>query len=111
MDTLDTYRKIIENVLNEYAQIPYSYGDIEREIVFDREHDRYLLLSVGWEGRRRVHGALIHIDVIQDKVWIQGDKTEDGIANNLVAAGIPKEAIVLGFHSSGIRKHTEFAVA
>ncbi|MGF1958284.1 MAG: element excision factor XisI family protein [Aulosira sp. DedVER01a] len=29
------------------------------------------------------------------KLWIQQDGTDDGIANELAAAGIPKENIVL----------------
>ncbi|NEP33849.1 element excision factor XisI family protein, partial [Moorena sp. SIO3B2] len=37
--------------------------------------------------------------------------TEDGIAGELLEAGIPKERIVLGFKSPGVRKHTGFAVA
>ena len=36
-----------------------------------------------------VHGAIVHIDLIGDKVWIQYDGTE-GIAADLVEAGIPK---------------------
>lgn len=42
---------------------------------------------------------------------MQRGGTEDGIANELVEAGIPKEEIVLGFHEPGVRKYTGFAVA
>ena len=56
MDTrLDSYRNIIERVLTEYSKYPYSYGDIQRQLAFDRARDHYLLLSVGWD-KRRVHG-------------------------------------------------------
>ncbi len=81
------------------------------EPVFDRESDRYLLMIVGRENDRRVHGCLVHVDIIDGKVWIQRDGTEGGIANDLVEAGMPKNRIVLGFHSPELRKHTEFAVA
>jgi hypothetical protein len=37
--------------------------------------------------------------------------TEEGIANDLVAAGIPKGHIILGFKAPEIRKYTEFAVS
>jgi len=30
--------------------------------------------------------------------------------NDLIAAGIPKDKIVLGFHSPDVRPYTEFAV-
>jgi hypothetical protein len=53
----------------------------------------------------------LHIDIINHKLWIQHDGTEEGIALELVAAGIPKEQIVLGFRSLEARKHTEFAIS
>ena len=111
MDTIDTYRQIIQKVLTECVQLPYAYGEIQNEAIFDREADRYLVVSVGWQGAKRIHGCLIHIDLINGKVWIQRDGTEYGIANNLVEAGIPKDCIVLGFHAPDVRPHTEYAVA
>jgi hypothetical protein len=111
MDNLATYRQIIERVLTEYAKIPYSYADIQAQTVFDREHDHYLLTNLGWDKNRRVHGCLVHLDIINGKIWIQRDGTEDGIAQDLLDAGVPKDQIVLGFKSPEIRKHTGFAVA
>mgnify|MGYP001559752776 CR=1 FL=1 len=111
MDTLDTYRQIIQDVLSEYVRLRYAYGDIQNETVFDREADRYLVMSIGWQKVKRIHGCLIHIDIISGKVWIQRDGTEDGIADKLIAAGIPKDKIVLGFHTPDVRPYTEFAVA
>ncbi len=111
MDTLDRYRDTIESILEEYAKIPYAYGDIKTEAVFDRDRDRYLLMNTGWDDGRRVHGALVHVDITGGKFWIHRDGTEDGIATDLLEAGVPKEHIVLGFRSPGLRRHTEFAVA
>ena len=111
MDTLDTYREIIENLLTEYTRIPYAYGDIQTETVFDRRNDRYLLMNVGWDSGKRVHGSLVHIDIINGKVWIQRDGTEAGVAKELVKAGIPKDHIVLGFRPAEVRQHTEYAAA
>lgn len=111
MDTLDAYREVIEQVLTEYARIPYAHGDIQTETVFDRANDHYLLVNVGWFGDRRIHGDIVHLDIIDGKVWIQYDGTEDGIANELVRAGVPKERIVLGFQQPEVRQYTEFAVA
>jgi len=111
MDTVETYRQKIEKILTEYTLIPYAYGDVQSEAVFDRERDRYLLVNVGWDQGRRVHGTLVHVDVINGRIWIQRDGTEDGIANELVAAGVPREDIVLGFHAPEMRPYTEFAAA
>jgi len=111
MDTIDTYRQIIKNVLRKFVQRQYAHGEIKNESIFDRETDRYLVVSIGWQKVKRIHGCLIHIDVINDKIWIQRDGTEHDIANGLVAAGIPQNRIVLGFHAPDIRQYTEYAVA
>jgi XisI protein len=39
------------------------------------------------------------------------DGTEEGIANELVELGIPKQAIVLGYHAPYDRQYTDFAVS
>jgi XisI protein len=108
--SLDSYRSIIEQVLTEFSKYPYAYGQIERQLVFDRTRDHYLLMSVGWDNQR-VHGCLIHIDLIDGKCWIQRDGTETGIAHELEAAGIPKSRIVLAFRPPEIRPQTGYAVA
>lgn len=111
MGTLDTYRQIIQKVLTEYTKIPYAYGEIQSRTVFDRESDSYLVMTLGWDDDKRIHGCLVHIDIIDDKVWIQRDGTEDGITYELVQAGIPKDHIVLGFHEPSVRQYTGYAVA
>ena len=111
MDTLNSYRNIIEKVLKNYLNISYANGEIENEIILDRKNDRYVVMSLGWENVRRIHGCIIHIDIIDGMVWIQRDGTEDGIAIELEQAGIPKKNIVLGFHEPDVRQHTGYAVA
>jgi hypothetical protein len=112
LDTLNHYRSIVENVLIPYAERRYSDHEIINEAVFDRAHDHYLVVSVGWQGIRRVQHCLLHLDIINNKIWIQRDGTEDGIADELEAAGIPKSDIVLAFHSSKDRQLIpEYAVA
>lgn len=108
MDTHSTYRQLIERILTEHAQIPYAHGDIQIQIIIDREGDHYLLMLVGRDGIHRVHGCLIHLDLINDQIWIQRDGTEEGIARHLIAAGVPKERIVLAFRPPELRQHTEF---
>ncbi len=111
MDRLEKYRKAIEDILLEYESIPYTYGDIKTEAVFDRSRDRYALLDVGWEGDKRIRHLMVHIDVIDGKIWIHQDSTEDGIAGELVEKGIPKEHIVLAFQSPERRQYSGYAVA
>ena len=111
MDTLDTYREICEEILTGYTIIPYAYGDIQIQTVFDRESDHYMVMLVGREGIKRIHGCLIHLDIVDDKIWIQRDGTEHGIARDLLEAGVPKDRIVLAFRSPEARQNSEFAVA
>lgn len=111
MDKIERYREIIERILSEYAAIPYAYGEIKSEPVFDHQRDSYLLVNVGWHKGRRMHGCLVHIDIIDGKIWIHRDGTEDGIAADLEREAIPKSDIVLAFHAPEIRKHTDYAVA
>jgi hypothetical protein len=111
MDTMSHYREIIQRVLLSYAAVPYAQGTIECKPVFDLVHNRFVLLTEGWHGARRIHGCLIHIDIIDNKVWIQRDDTDSGVTYDLVDAGIPKQQIVLGFQEPAVRQYTDFAVA
>jgi hypothetical protein len=108
MDTLNINRHIIKRILTEYAKIPYAYGEIQSQTVFDQPNDHYLLVNVGWDAER-IHDCLVHVDIIDDKCWIQCDGTEYGIAKELEDAGIPKKNIVLAFRSPELRKHTGYA--
>lgn len=111
MDALTHYRDIVCKLICEYASYKPSHGQIETEAIIDTERDHYEVMHVGWDGVRRVHGPVVHIDIIDDKVWIQYDGTSYPVADALLAAGIPREAIVLGFHPADVRQYTGFAVA
>jgi hypothetical protein len=111
MDSLENYRRIIKEVLLPYTQIPYSYAAIECKPIFDNENDSYLLVTLGWGGVKRIHGCLVHLDIMDGKIWVQRDDTEDGVTDELVAAGIPKDKIVFGFHPPNVRQHTGYAIA
>lgn len=111
MDTLKEYRRIIRELLEKYATYKPARGDVQIEVVLDQDNDHYELMYAGWNGKYRIHGSVLHIDIRNEKVWIQQDGTEEGIAEELVKAGIPRERIVLGFKPPEIRPHTDFAVA
>lgn len=111
MDSMTPWCEALERILVEHASVPYAHGDIRTEVVIDRERGRYLLVDLGWEGVARVHGALVHVDVIDGKFWIQYDGTEEGIATQLVAAGVPHDRIVLGSKHPSLRRYSDFAAA
>ncbi len=110
MAKIDDYRKYVKQILNEYGEHKPAYGDVEVEVCFDTERERYQVIHTGWSKQRRVYGCVIHIDIKDGKIWIQHDGTEVGIADELVALGVPKQDIVLAYHSPYMRKFTEFAV-
>jgi len=111
MDTLAFYRDVVRRLIQEYAGYKPSHGQIETEAIVDPTRDHYEVMNVGWDGTRRVHGSVIHIDIINGKIWIQHDGTNRPVADALLEAGVPREAIVLGFHPANLRQHTGFAVA
>lgn len=111
MDTLENYRQIIKNVLEPYTKIPYAHGELICKTVFDEVADSYILITLAWDRATRVHGCLVHLDIIGGKIWVQRDEIEDGVTEELVAAGIPKDRIVLGFHPADVRQYTGYAVS
>ncbi len=111
MAGVDSYRKIVKRLLLDYAQHSPSQGEIEMATVFDEGQGRYQLMALGWRGKQRIHGCVIHIDLKGNKVWLQHDSTDAEIAKALVEMGVPADHIVLGFLPEGYRKHTDFAVS
>ena len=111
MEELARYRRIIRELIDEYAEHPPSVGEVRVEVIIDEAQDHFELIYAGWTRHYRVHGSLLHIDIRDGKVWIESDGTEEGIANRLVAAGIPPERIVLAYKHPSMRPHTGFAVA
>ncbi len=61
MDTLTNYRDLCERILTEYTRVPYAYGDIEIQTVFDRIGDHYMIMLVGREGNKRTFTAALFI--------------------------------------------------
>lgn len=109
MDTLTQYRAAIEQVLAEYSAYKPAYGDVDVEVIIDQTRDHYQLVRVGWYDQQRIHWVLLHLDIRDGKIWIQYDGTEEGVAHRLMAKGVPRTDIVLGFQSPFKRQFTEFA--
>ncbi len=110
MAKLEQYRTYVQQLIKEYGNYKPSLGDIEVQTIFDTDRDHYQLFNVGWHDHRRIRGCVLHIDIKGEKIWIQHDGTEKGIANDLVSFGVPKEDIVLAFHAPYKRQYTGFAV-
>ena len=113
MDTLNkaALKPIVIKVLEDYLKFLGNDPETEIELVIDETRDRYLLIETGWHKNKRIYGTLIHIDIINEKIWIQQDGTEEGVANELVNLGVSPQQIVLAYKTLERRKITEFAVS
>lgn len=111
MDDVSRYREIVRDLILEYAAYKPSVGEIRVEAIIDEQKGHFELIHAGWAGSHRVHGSVIHIDIVDGKVWLEYDGTSEVIAEKLVEAGIPKDRIVLAFKPPDIRPETGYAVA
>ncbi|NJK73218.1 MAG: XisI protein [Oscillatoriales cyanobacterium RU_3_3] len=113
MDKLEYYRQLIRKILTEYyklaAKSPNS--NLENALIFDENRDHYLLVVMGWQGEERIKGNTIHVRLRDEKIWIEEDWTEDGVATDFLQAAVPRDDIVLAFHPPHLRLYTEFAIA
>ncbi len=77
----------------------------------DVAQDRYTLTRVDFENGYYKSHLLAHLEIRDGKIWILTDNTEEGIATELVEAGIAKADIVLGYYPPSLREMGEFSVA
>ncbi len=77
------YPDVVKTVLGRHTDNHCSEGT-EKELIFDCERNRYLVVHVGWENNERTYATVIHIDIKDGKIWIQRDLTEAGVASELV---------------------------
>jgi hypothetical protein len=69
------------DLVKEYASYKPYNGQITPEAVIDDERGHYEVVHVGWDGARRVHGSIVHLDIIGEKMWIQFDGTSRSVAD------------------------------
>ena len=117
MDSLEKYRQLIEQILQTYADLENSYDSGHEDdehtsyLLFDHERDHYMLFRSGWQRYKPIRSAGIFIRLHNNKIYIEEDMTEDGVATELLEAGVPKEHIVLAFHHPTVREMGEFPVS
>ena len=112
MDKLD-YPALLKNILARHVELcnRRPNQDVENFLVIDENSHNYIWMNVGWQKGDRINGFTIYARIRDGKFWIEEDWTEEGIANELINAGVPKQDIVLAFHSPKMRSHTDFAIA
>ena len=113
MENIARYRELVKNYLKQLENLSQQQprAQVETYCIFDEQREQYLLMNSGWERERRVESATLHVRIRGGKIWIEDDWTEEGIANFLLASGVPKEDIVLAWQPPEMRQYTEFAAA
>jgi hypothetical protein len=110
MAVLESLREAIAQVFHSWEEYPNPALSLFRIAgVMDTSHDRYTLTHLDFDGDRYKSHLLAYLEIRGGKIWILTDNTEDGIATELVAAGIAKDQIVLGFYPAELREAGEFA--
>lgn len=110
MDKLTRYRFLIKQALNERADLMRSQPLPGEEIVclLDEVTDNYLLIRTGWLQGKRLYSITLHLRLIEDKIQIEQDWTDDFLID-LVAAGIPRADFVLAFNPPHMRATAELS--
>lgn len=111
MDKLTAYRQYIQDFLSEKTKGKVIGGNIETEVIFDKERDRFLLIDLGWKEHQRIYNCVIHLEIRDSKIWIQRNQTDRPIADVLISMGVAKEDIILGLQPPYIREYTGLGVA
>lgn len=109
MDKVSTYRKYLQQLIEQYATSGTPPDEIERETMIDTTHDHYQVMNVGWHGEHRIYGCVMHFDIKHGKIWVQQNGTEIDVAEELLHLGVSRDDIVLGFQSPYKRPYTGFA--
>ena len=89
MEKLKKYQKAILKVLQEYAAINSPFmPEVENKLIADTKNHHYQLVRMGWYKDRHVHYTVFHFDLLDGKVWVQENRTDVNIAEELEEAGI-----------------------
>ena len=112
MDKLNYYQNIIKKILTEYAKISSQVPDqdIEEILIFDDDRSQYFWFNICWKNGKRIKAISVYLRLKNDKIYIEEDWTEAGIATELMRVGIPSSEIVLAFQPPEVRQFTEFAI-
>jgi hypothetical protein len=113
MDKVIDSPALLKDILSRHVELcnRHPNQEVENFLVVDEKKHHYIWMNIGWQKGDRINGITTYVRIRDGKFWIEEDWTEEGIANELINAGVPKENIVLAFHSPKMRPYTEFAVA
>jgi len=112
MAKLKKYQNILIQFLKEQAKPTKGmHPNIRREVIIDKESNNFQLLHIGWKGHHYQFFIDFHFSIINEKIWLQWNRTEHEVVDYLIEKGVPKNDIVLGLKPPFTRAHSGFATA
>lgn len=114
MDITKKLQAAITTVMDDYIEAHIhskSLAGLKYEKVIDSQNLHFQLILLGFNERQRIFNLIFHVDIIDDKIWIQDDNLEYSVAERLTEKGISKQEIVLGYFTASHRQFTEYAVS
>ena len=108
---LSALRETISRVFGSWEAFPSAISKFRIVGVSDNRKDRYVLEHIDFDGERYATRLPANLEIRDSKIWILTDNTEEVIATELVAEGVPKECIVLASYPRSVREMDEVAVA
>jgi hypothetical protein len=112
MDKVKKYQDLIINCLNEASNFGKPSDGLEHQVIIDREHNHFQLVTTGWQNSSKfVYIVGLHLDIKDGKIWIWQNNLDIMIADELIERGVLRSDIVLAFHSPKERVLSGFAVS
>ncbi len=99
---LNRYRQILQQVVEHHAAMPAEPAHVESLPICDPVHDDYLLMDVDRSPKGSVGYIVLHLRLKDGKVHVERDGIEDGIAQDLVEAGVAEEDIVYTLYGEAL---------
>ncbi len=113
MDKTLKYKQLVKEILNRYVEIDRQQPQegVDYFLVADDVQGHYLWTSLGWTNGKRTRYVHAYLRIKDEKIRIETDLTEQGIATDLLNEDVPKADIILAFQEPSMRKYNEFAIA
>lgn len=120
MDTLQSkiakHQKALTKYITELAEERNNGigNKLTHQAIIDTKNNHFQLVELGWiDDYKFNYCVLIHMDISPEtgNIWVQRNRTEILIDEDLAKYDIPKKHFVLGFRPPYVREDTDFAVA
>lgn len=107
MDQVTRYIELMKAVIEEWAAVSEGDPEIETMVIFDDEHQQYLMVSAGWTPKTREHAIIFHARIRDGKVWIEWDGTAPSMSEELLRRGVARKDVVFNWHDPDVRALAE----